>query len=123
MHNIPKNSTLLQTAIAMVNNFSKRKSEKSAIFFDTGSQRSFISIELREKIRFANNFSGKFLIKLLSKSESKLQKCDIVLLKVFTRNNKALILELICTSVITSFAFQHQVRHEIKKCEDLRNLK
>lgn len=107
----------------MVSNLFNTKSEKSAILFDTSSQSSFISPELRRKFEFANNLYGKFLIKLLSKSESTLQKCDIVPLKVFTRNNGALTLELICTSVITSFAFQHQVRHEIKKCEDLRNFK
>lgn len=103
----------------MVSNLFNTKSEKSAILFDTGSQSSFISPELRRKFELANNLYGKFLIKLLSKSESTLQKCDIVPLKVFTRNNGALTLELIWTSVITSFAFQHQVRHEIKKCEDL----
>ena len=32
-------------------------------------------------------------------------------------------LQLICTPVITSFAFQHQVRQTVKKYEYLRNLK
>ena len=58
-----------------------------------------------------------FYIKVFGKSESTIQKCDIVALKIFTQNNESLILELICTPVITGFGFQHQVRHGGQKIQ------
>ena len=64
-----------------------------------------------------------FYVKVFGKSESTLQKSNIVALKVLARNNETLILELICAPVITSFAFQYQVRHAVKKYEHERNLK
>ena len=64
-----------------------------------------------------------FYLKVFGKLESTLQKSNIVALKVLARNNETLILELICAPVITSFAFQYQVRHAVKKYEHLRNLK
>ena len=59
--NHAENSTLLQTAIAMVSNLCNTKSGNSGIFFDTSSQTSFISTELRKKN--ANNWEGKLLYK------------------------------------------------------------
>ena len=65
-----------------------------------------------------------FYRKVFGKSESILQKCNIVALKDFTRNNENFVLELICKPFnLTSFAFQHQVRHVVKKYEHMRNLK
>ena len=118
-----ENGTLLQTAIAMVSNLSNTKSDNSAILFDTCSQRSFISTKLQEKLKLPIIWKESFYIKVFAKSGSTLQKCDIVSLQIFTQNNGMLILELICTPVITSFAFQHQVRHGFKKYEYLWNLK
>lgn len=44
-------------------------------------------------------------------------------LKIFTQNNETFTLELLCTPVLTSFVFQHQVRFVVKKNQYLRNLK
>ena len=95
----------------MVSNLSNTKSDNSTMIFDTGSEKSFISTELGKKIKFANDSQRK---SLLGKLESTLQKCVIVALKVFTRNSETLILELICTPVITIFGFLTSVRHAVK---------
>ena len=79
--------TLLQTAIAMVSNLSNTKSDNSAILIDTGSQRSFISTELWELLNLPTIRKDSFNITVFGKSEYTLQKCNIVTLKVFTRNN------------------------------------
>ena len=75
----------------MVSNLSNTKPDNSAILFDTGSQRSFILTELREKLKLPTIRKESFYIKVFGKSESMLQKCDIVALKVFTRNNETFI--------------------------------
>ena len=67
----------------MVSNLSNTKSDNSAILFDTGSQRSFISKELREKLKLPTIRKESFYIKVFGRSESTLQKCDIVALKIF----------------------------------------
>ena len=91
-----ENGTLLQTAVAMVSNLSNTKLDNSAILCDTGSQRSFISTESREKLNLPTIRKESFYIKVFGKSKSTLQKCDTAALKVFTLNNQTLILELIC---------------------------
>ena len=50
------------------------------------------------------NIYQQFFI-LFCKSEFTLQKCDRVTLKIFTRNNETLILELLCTAAITRFFY------------------
>ena len=80
--NHAQNSALIQTAIA-------------SILFDTGSQKFYF-----------DRITGK----VFGKSEWKLQKGDIVALKVFTRNNE-------------TNAIQHQVRHALENYKHLRNLK
>ena len=50
-------------------------------------------------------------------------KCGILALKVFAQNKEPLVLELIFTLVITSFVFQHQLRHFLKEYKHLRSLK
>ena len=63
-----ENSSLLQTAIAVASNLSNTKSDNSAILFDTGSQRSFISTELREKLKLPTIRKESFYIKVFGKS-------------------------------------------------------
>ena len=57
-----ENSSLLQTAIAMASNLSNTKTDNSAILFDTGSQRSFISTELGEKLILPTIWKESFYI-------------------------------------------------------------
>ena len=91
----------------------------------------FSLTQVVKQVLFRQNYGKKmptigkesFYIKVFGKSESILQKCDIVALKDFARNNENFILELICKPFITSFVFQHQVRHAVKKYEHMRNLK
>ena len=57
----------------MVSNLSNTKSDNSAILFDTGSQRSFISTELREKLKLPTIQKESFYIKIFGKLESTLK--------------------------------------------------
>ena len=63
--NHAKNGTLLQNAIAMVSHLSNTKSDNSAILFDTGNRRSFISTELWEnlKLPITRKESSKLVLK------------------------------------------------------------
>ena len=71
-------STLLQTAYTKVSNFSTQKEAKVCVLFDTGSQRSYISDELRNYLKLSVLRKERIFIKTFGKVETTIKTLDIV---------------------------------------------
>ena len=77
-----KNSVLLQTAAVSVSGFdNKRKVSNVRLLFDSGSQRSYISEDLRKKLNFRTLRMENIAINTFGNKESKIQSVDVVPVK------------------------------------------
>ena len=77
-----KNSVLLQTAAVSVSGFdNKRKVSNVRLLFDSGSQRSYISEDLRKKLNFRTLRMESIAINTFGNKESKIQSVDVVPVK------------------------------------------
>ena len=74
-------SILLQTAYTKGSNFSTQKEAKVCVLFDTGSQRSYISDELRNYLKLSVLRKERIFIKTFGKFEQTIKTVDIVQLK------------------------------------------
>ena len=74
-----KNNVLLQTATAQIlGNFQISKTETVNIIFDSGSQRSYITEDLRKRLRLPVIRKEKIVIKTFGNVDSKFYNADIV---------------------------------------------
>ena len=74
-----QNNTLLQTAIASVNNTNDPSYFKNVrMLFDNCSQKSFITSELREHLKLKTIRTEVLTMKTFGNSEEKIQKLDVV---------------------------------------------
>ena len=94
-------SILLQTSYINVSNLSTQKEAKVCLLFDTGSQRSYISNELRNYLKLSLLSTERIFIKTLGKVEPTIKTVDIVQLKVVSPS-KSVVIEVICTLFICS---------------------
>ena len=94
-------SILLQTAYINVSNLSTQKEDKVCVLFDTGSQRSYISNELRNYLKLSVLRKERIFIKTFGKVEPTIKTVDIVQLKVVSPS-KSVVIEVICTLFICS---------------------
>ena len=94
-------SILLQTAYINVSNLSTQKENKVCVLFDTGSQRSYISNELRNYLKLSVLRKERIFIKTFGKVEPTIKTVDIVQLKVVSPS-KSVVIEVICTLFICS---------------------
>lgn len=116
-----KNSILLQTANADVSDFSENYKSNTLILFDSGSQRTYISKELREKLKLPTLRKEKVLIKAFGKTEFDAQTVDIVAVKV----RKGAIerhIEAICMSAICSELMNQNVSYVSNKYPHFKDL-
>ena len=72
---------MLQTAYTKVSNFSTQKEAKFCVLFVTGSQRLYVSHELRNFLTLSVLRKEHIFIKTLGKVEQTIKTVDIVQLK------------------------------------------
>ena len=77
-----RNNILLQTATAIVSNTSNSETLTTNLMIDSGSQRSYISSELRHKLNLPKFRTEQLLIKTFGNTNFKCQNLDIVPLNV-----------------------------------------
>ena len=109
----------MQTAHTKVSNFSTQKEAKVCVLFDTGSQRSYISDEIRNYLKLSVLRKERISFKTLGKVEPIIKTVDIVQLKVL-RQSKSVVIEAMCKPFIYSDILSQNVpsvAYEItKKC-------
>ena len=78
----PKRKVLLQTATAIASNDEGTKSTTVRLLFDNGSQRSYITDSLREKLRLKSVQTEKLNLNTFGETQPKKQSCDLVKLQL-----------------------------------------
>ena len=114
-------SILLQTAYINVSNLSTQKENKVCVLFDTGSQRSYISNELRNYLKLSVLRKEHIFIKTFGKVEPTIKTVDIVQLKVVSPS-KSVVIKAICTLFICSDILCQNVHSVASQYEHLQNL-
>ena len=112
---------MLQTAYTKVSNFSTQKEAKVCVLFDTGSQRSYISDELRNCLKLSVLRKERIFIKTFGKVETTIKTVDIVQLKVLSPS-KSVVIEAICTPFICSDILSQKVHSVASQYEHFQNL-
>ena len=113
---------MLQTAYTKVSNFSTQKEAKVCVLFDTGSQRSYISDELRNYLKLSVLRKERIFIKTFGKVEPTIKTVDIVQLKVLSPS-KSVVIEAICTPFICSDILSQNVHSVASQYQLLQNLR
>ena len=114
-------SILLQTAYTKVANLSTKKEVKVCVLFDTGSQRSYISYELRNYLKLSVLHKESIFIITFGKVEPTIKTVDIVQLK-FLSPHKSVVIEAIGTSFICSYILSQNVHSVASQHEHLHYL-
>ena len=89
------------TALAIGTNISGKLHSETLLLFDSGSQRTYIFIELREKLKLLAVRQERTLIKIFGQSDFSAQSVDIVVVKIKKGNTERFV-EAIYKSVICS---------------------
>ena len=98
--NESKHSTLLQTAYSKVFNNKLSLSSTAQIMFDSGSQKSYITADLKKKLHMKTICNEKIIIKTFGSTEGKVSIVDVVNLKIKCRNNEFVDTQALCVPVI-----------------------
>ena len=100
-NNMGKNQTnvLLQTALVTLTYLRKQKQTKINALFDTGTQRTYVSEELRDYLKLPVPRKEKFIIKVFRTEDTSVKPVDVVPLK-FLSFSKEIVVETLCTPTI-----------------------
>ena len=97
-----KNNVLLQTVTAQISgNFQIPKTETVNIIFDSGSQRSYITDDLRKRPKVPVIKKEKIVIKTFGNKDSKFCYANIVPFQ-FVIGQKVIVIECLCSPFICS---------------------
>ena len=98
---IDQTNVLLQTVLVTVTDLLKQKQTKINALFDTGSQRTYVSKELRNYLKLPVPCKEKIIIKVFGTEDTCLKTVDVVPLKLLS-SSKKIVLEPLCTPTICS---------------------
>ena len=117
-----KNVVLLQTASVSVSGFeNKIKIDNVQLLFDSGSQRSYISEDLRKKLNFPTLQTKNIVINTFGNKENKIESIDVVPEK-FILKNRVIQIECLCTSYICAVILNQNVQQVSSAYLHLKNL-
>ena len=77
-------------------------SSTTRIIFDSGSQKSYITVDLKKQLHLKTIRNEKIIIQSLGSTERKVSIGDAVNLKIKCRNNEFVNIEALCVLVICS---------------------
>ena len=114
-----KNGILLQTARVDVSAVDDNEQVCTRVLFDSGSQRSYISEKVRNRLNLKAVRSEKVIIKTFGQGEeSKVQKFDIVQFKIKNKfNSNFIVVEALCVPSICS-PLTNQCMESVRKCQE-----
>ena len=96
-----KLTNLLQIAFVKVGDLHLQKQYKVNVLFDTGSQRTYISNDLKNYLNLPVLRKEQILIKVFGTEDTRVKTVDIVPLKI-TSPFKTIVIEAICMPTICS---------------------
>ena len=118
-----KNNILLQTATVVVSNLNNSEKKTVNLLFDNGSQRTYITSELRNRLKLPKIRTERLFVKVFGNKNFKCQNFDIVPLNIFTSSNEIITIEAICTPVICEAITNQNVKTVSRNYNHLKNLK
>lgn len=116
-------SILLQTAQAEVCNLEDDISIRTRMLFDSGSQRTYITQNIREKLCLETNRTERVIIKTFGKNEASVQNLDVVQFRVKNKfKNSFVFVEALCVPSICSPLTRQNISLAQNNYEHIRNL-
>ena len=100
--NESRNSTLLQTTYPKDFNNELPLNSPTHIMFDSSSQKSYITVDLKKQLQLETIPNEKIIIKTFRSTEGKVSVVDVANVKIKCRNNKFDNMEALCVPVICS---------------------
>ena len=104
-----------------VTDLHKQKQTKIKALFDIGSQRTYVSEELRNYLKLPVLRKEKIIIKVFGTEDTCLKTVDVVPLKLLS-SSKEIVLEALCTPKICSNVLNEDVKTVSNHYEHLKNL-
>ena len=117
------NGILLQTAVSEVSHSFSSTSHSARILFDSGSQRSYISDNLRKKLGLKTVRTENLVLKTFGKAESVVKKLNVVRLFIKYKGNKNLCIEVLCVPFICDPLTSQNISKAIENYPVLKPLK
>ena len=117
------NGILLQTAFSEVSNSFSSICHSAKILFDSGSQRSYISDDLRKRLDLKTVRTENLVLKTFGKSENVLKKLDVVRLFIKYGINKRLCIEVLCVPFICDPLTSQNISTATAKFPSLKSLR
>ena len=119
-----KNRVLLQTAVCQVANVGENKSLLSRLLLDSGSQRTYITNSLRQRLNLPTLRTEKIIIQTFNGGIAESRDADIVQLRVCSRkkSNLNIYVEAICVPQICSPLRNQNIEFAVKEYDHLKNL-
>ena len=114
-------NVLLQTALVTVTDLHKQKQTKINALFDTGSQRTYVSEELRNYLKLPVLRKEKIIIKVFVTEDTCLKTVDVVPLKLLS-SSKEIAVGALYTPTICSNVLNQDVKTVSNHYERLKNL-
>ena len=122
MHVNAKNSVLLQTARVQVKPPQKQQSSTVRLVFDSGSQKSYITKEVKDALDLPVVGKDKLLIKTFGDTSPKITTCEIVQVGLLCKDGAEFIMHAYVVPVICTPISNQVLSAAIDKYEHLRGL-
>ena len=117
-----QNNILLQTAYVEVTDLELKNKHFVNALFDSGSQRTYISSDLRNKLGLKTLRKERIFIKKFGNKNSSALSVDVIPLKLIS-DQKIVTIEAICTSVICADLLNQNIQHISTRYPHLTGLK
>ena len=116
------NGILLQTAMSKVSSATGSFYD-ARILFDSGSQRSYVSEELRKRLKLKSVRKERIVLKVFGQSEHRAQSLDIVQLFVKGESDETFCIEALVVPLICSPLSNQNISFAAREFPSLRSLK
>ena len=116
------NDILLQTVVLKISS-SSGKFSHARILFDSGSQRSYISQELRKKLGCKTVRKERVILKTFGKNDNTARDLDVVQLFLESDSGESFCVEVLCVPLICSNLSNQNISLALKEFPNLRSLK
>eukprot|EP00112_Aurelia_sp_Birch-Aquarium-sp1_P006125 Seg1684.1 transcript_id=Seg1684.1/GoldUCD/mRNA.D3Y31 product="hypothetical protein" protein_id=Seg1684.1/GoldUCD/D3Y31 len=122
MHVSARNSVLLQTARADVKAPGKARGRRLRFVFDSGSQKSYVTVEVKNALGLPVIGKDKLLIKTFGDESPKVRDCEIVQLSVGCKNGEESAMEAYVVPVICTPISNQVISRAVKHYDHLRGV-
>ena len=122
MHVSAINSVLLQTAPAEVKAPGKPRGRNFRFVFDSGSQKSYVTVDVKNALSLPIVGKDKLLIKTFGDESPKVRDCEIVQFSVGCKNGEEIVMQAYVVPVICTPISNQVISRAVKHYEHLRGL-